>query len=75
MDKKPPPDRLDEARKGAVNWMKYSGMAIQMAVVILVFVLAGQWLDGYFGTDPILTVVCSLLGVGGGLYSALRDFL
>ena len=65
----------DKAREGTRNWMKYSGMAVQMAGVIVAFVFAGIYLDEWLGTDPYLTVTLSLLGVGAGLYSALRDFL
>ena len=46
-----------------------------MIGVICAFVFAGIWLDGYFGTEPLLTIVLSLVGVAGGLYSGLRDFL
>lgn len=78
MPKSSPP--LDEAdkeklRKNTRNWMKYSGMAIQMIGIMLFFVLGGIYLDGQFGTSPLLTVIMSLLGVGGGLYSSLKDFL
>ncbi|PHI18327.1 hypothetical protein CEQ90_18635 [Lewinellaceae bacterium SD302] len=49
-------------------------MAFQMAATIVVFVLLGRWLDGYFITGQLLTVVFALLGVFGGLYVALKDF-
>ena len=32
----------------------------------------GHWLDGRFGTDPILTLVLLLLGLGLGCYDAYR---
>lgn len=55
--------------------MKYSGMAFQMIGIILAFVFAGVYLDRWLETGPIFTVVMSLLGVAGGLYTSLRDFL
>ena len=66
---------MDKARKNTRNWMKYSGMAFQMIGIMLAFVFAGVYLDGWFGTTPLLTVVMSLLGVAGGLYVSLKDFL
>jgi len=66
---------MDKARKNTRNWMKYSGMAFQMIGIMLAFVFAGVYLDGWFGTTPLLTVVMSLLGVAGGLYLSLKDFL
>jgi ATP synthase protein I len=69
---KPKPNHPGE--KGR-NWIKYSGLAMQLIVTILVFTFLGQYLDGQLGTDPWLTVVFSLIGVVGGLYLSLRDFL
>lgn len=69
------PDTKDSARKATRNWMKYSGMAFQMIGVMLACVFAGIYLDGRLGTSPLLTVVLSLMGVAGGLYVALKDFI
>jgi len=56
-------------------YLKYSGIAFQMAATILVFALLGRWLDGQFDTGQILTLVLTLIGVFGGMYVALKDFL
>ncbi|OAV42716.1 AtpZ/AtpI family protein [Lewinella sp. 4G2] len=56
------------------DWIKYSGMGVQMIATILIFVFAGQYADGYFETGNTLTVILSLVGVAAGLYVALRDF-
>ena len=61
----------DQAR----DWVKYTGLAFQMIGTILVFVFAGIYADDYFGYDSLFTVILSLLGVAGGLYVALKDFL
>lgn len=50
-------------------------MTTQLAVSIGVCAAIGIYLDGYFETKPILTVVLSLFGVFGGLYIALKDLL
>lgn len=55
--------------------MKYSGMAVQMIGILLVFAFAGQYLDKWLGTDPWLTLVLTLLGVASALYVALKDFI
>ena len=65
----------EEVRKGARNYLKYSGMAFQMIGVMLGFILGGSWLDGYLDTSPLFIIVGSLVGVAGGLYLALKDFL
>ena len=35
--------------------MRYAGLGVQLAVSLLVFVLAGQWADRKLGTGGIIT--------------------
>lgn len=65
----------EEVRKATRNWMKYSGMAVQMIGILLAFVFAGKYLDEWLGTDPWLILVMSLLGIGSALYVSLKDFI
>ena len=53
--------------------MQYAGLGIQLAVSLLVFVLAGQWLDRKLGTGGIVTIVAAFLGFGGTMYSLIRS--
>lgn len=52
--------------------MRYAGLGVQLAVSLLVFVLAGQWADKQLGTGGILTVVAAFVGFGGTMYSLIR---
>jgi hypothetical protein len=52
--------------------MRYAGLGIQLAVSMVVFVLAGQWLDRRLGTDGIITILAAFLGFGGTMYSLIR---
>ena len=52
--------------------MRYAGLGVQLAVSLLVFVLAGQWADKKLGTHGILTVVAAFVGFGGTMYSLIR---
>jgi F0F1-type ATP synthase assembly protein I len=65
----------DKMRKNTQNYLKYSGMAIQMGVIILLGVFAGQKLDEYFSTAPYLTVAMALLSIFAALYATLKDLL
>jgi F0F1-type ATP synthase assembly protein I len=57
-------------------FIKYSSIVFQMGLVIGLFAWGGQKLDGYFQTKkPWFTIVLSLLGIAGGLYLALKDFI
>lgn len=53
----------------------YLGLGLQLATIILVFFLVGKWLDGLFGTSPILMVVGGFMGAIVGLYSFLKTVI
>jgi hypothetical protein len=52
--------------------MRYAGLGVQLAVILVVFVYAGQWADRKLGTGGIITVVAAFLGFGGMMYSLIR---
>ncbi|NRA50428.1 MAG: AtpZ/AtpI family protein [Phaeodactylibacter sp.] len=63
-------------RKQVDAYLKYSGMAIQMGIVILIGTFAGQKLDAYFQSErPYLTVLLALLSIFAALYLSLKDIL
>ena len=51
---------------------RYAGLGIQLAVSLVVFVLAGQWADRKLGTGGILTILGAFVGFGGTMYSLIR---
>lgn len=55
------------------SYAKYSGMAIQMGITILLGTLLGQWLDEQLQTSPYLTVLLALFSIFAALYIALKD--
>ena len=73
----PEGDKHDRLRKKAsstaTGYAKYSGVAIQMIVILLVFVYGGKWLDANVGDGGTLyTTICALVGIGLALYIPLR---
>lgn len=48
--------------------VKYSGLGIQLSVTIIVFLFGGLWLDKYFETKFIFTLVFVFLGFVGVFY-------
>ncbi|MEZ4990443.1 MAG: AtpZ/AtpI family protein [Saprospiraceae bacterium] len=67
-------DKKDEIRKTSQSYMKYSGMAIQMGVIILVGTYLGTWLDERFQTKtPWFTVGLALFSIFAALYVTLKD--
>jgi F0F1-type ATP synthase assembly protein I len=56
--------------------LKYSNLALQMGLVIGFSAWGGQKLDTYFkNTQPICTIILSLLGIVIAMYLVLKDFI
>jgi F0F1-type ATP synthase assembly protein I len=64
-----------DPRKNLNDYARYSGMAIQMLVIILAGVFAGFKLDQWLHTKPVLTVVLSLISVALSIYIVTKDLL
>jgi F0F1-type ATP synthase assembly protein I len=71
-----PENRRGKPADRSQNYMKYSGMAIQMGVILLIGVWIGQKLDLRFQTKtPWFTVAMSLFSIFAALYVVLKDLL
>lgn len=73
----PDPSGKPSADKSSgVNYLKYSGMAFQLAAAIFLGTMIGKYIDGKLNLEkPYFTLLLALLGVIAGLYVALKDFL
>jgi hypothetical protein len=58
------------------SYLKYSGMAIQMAAIITLGVFGGKKLDQFFNLkQPVFTLVLSFFAVFAAIYVSIKDFL
>jgi len=58
------------------TYIRFSGIAIQMGVVIAAGALGGQWLDEKQGNDfPIWTLVLTLFAIFASLYKVIREVI
>jgi Putative F0F1-ATPase subunit Ca2+/Mg2+ transporter len=65
---------LDKRKPSLNSYAKYSGLALQMGLVIFLAAYSGQKLDAYFGlATPWCTVVLSLLAIFAVLYSTIQQ--
>ena len=56
--------------------MKYSGMAFQIGIIILIGTFIGKKLDARFEMErPYLTIVFALISIFAALYLTLKDLL
>lgn len=65
----------DEKPQHRANaYIRYSGLATQMIVSVLMGTWLGQWLDEYLAMSfPLFTVVLSLTFLSGSFYLLIRD--
>ena len=69
------PEKKPES-DGLGNFGRYSGIGIQMAVIIFITVWGGMKLDKLLLLKtPVFTIILSLLGVAAAIYAAIKDFI
>lgn len=60
--------------KGFTNYVRYSGLAFQMAATILICVFLGLYIDDKRGGhDKLFTALLSVFGVLASLYNLIRS--
>jgi len=64
-----------DPRKNLNDYARYSSIAVQMLVIILLGVFSGFKLDQWLHTRPFLTVLLAVLSVAAAIYVATRDLL
>lgn len=69
--RKPDVDRLLHRRKG-MSGTEFAGAGMQFAATIVVFALAGVWLDERFGSSPWLVLLMVFGGASLGFWSMYR---
>jgi F0F1-type ATP synthase assembly protein I len=63
------------ADKRFPDWVRHSGVGLELAGAVAGFTLAGYWIDRHYGTNPWGLVVGVVLGIVGGLYNFVREAL
>ena len=63
-------------KKDSNSYLKYSGMGIQLLVIIFVGAFIGQKLDAHFQVEKgYFTAALALISTLAGLYLILKDLL
>lgn len=58
------------------NYIKYTQMGFQMAIIITLGAFGGKKLDDYLSLQtPVFTIILSLLSIAAALYLVLKDFI
>ena len=64
-----------EDPKASREWVRLSGLGIELAAAVAGFTLAGWWWDRHFGTAPWGLGIGLVLGMVGGMYNLIRQAL
>lgn len=64
-----------EKDQNRVQWsyLRYAGTGIEFFSTIAVLTLLGTFLDGRFGTSPVLTIVLAFLGFAAATWNLIRS--
>lgn len=67
------PTEPDEKQDRANPWAVAFGAGAELAALVLLGSVAGQWLDGKLGTGPWLLILGAMSGITAGLYQLIRS--
>jgi len=68
------PPTTPGGRKG-ISGTEFAGVGVTFSLTIIVFALAGVWLDKRFGTSPVLLLMMVFGGAGLGFRTMYRSMI
>lgn len=64
----------DKPKKKVDAYMKYTGLAFQLAAVVFISIFVGGKIDDRLALDvPLVTILMILLLIGGYFYKLIKD--
>ena len=60
-------------QKQPKNWLKFSGIGIEMAVTVIIFLYLGKWLGSKFNHEQIGILIGIFLGLFGSIYNLIKQ--
>lgn len=68
------PEKNPEKKKSSNTYLRFSGIGIQMGLLITVGAYGGSYLDEYLqNKKPVFTIIFSLLAIGISLYLIIKE--
>lgn len=69
-------DPKEKKKHNPMAYMKYAGMAFQMAAIMFLGVFIGGFLDEKYGSSkPYFTLLCILIALVAAFYVTLKDLI
>jgi F0F1-type ATP synthase assembly protein I len=66
---------LDQKKRQLNAYARYSSIALQMLVIILIGVFGGFKIDHWLHTQPVFTIILSIVSVVLAIYYVTKDLL
>lgn len=64
----------NQSKEPLSNFVKFSGIAIQIGLTIYLGSKLGEWLDAkYNNPNQLFTKICTLLAVFGSMFSVIKQ--
>jgi hypothetical protein len=60
---------------GGLSGTAFAGVGLQFAAAIVIFLFAGEWVDGRLGTNGLFTIAGVFVGGGGAFYLMYRKII
>jgi F0F1-type ATP synthase assembly protein I len=64
--------RSQQSPKKGLSGADFAGVGMQVAMAIIIFLFAGQWLDKRLGTNGLLTIASVFVGASAAFYNMYR---
>ena len=60
-------------KKSSTEWLKYSGVGIQMAVTVIICLFLGEWIGEYFNQSEIGMLIGIFFGLFASIYNLFKQ--
>ena len=60
-------------KKSSMEWLKYSGVGIQMAATVIICLFLGEWVGKYFNQERLGMLVGVFFGLFTSIYNLFKQ--
>ena len=60
-------------KKKSTEWVKYSGLGIQMAVSVILCLYIGKWIGGKYNNEMIGSLIGIFFGLFASTYNLIKE--
>jgi len=61
------------SKKSSTEWLKYSGVGIQMVATVIICLFLGEWIGKYFNHERIGMLIGVFFGLFASIYNLFKQ--